>query len=145
MTSDNHDRVDDELLFGLDQMTNILYWYQTRASLRAGAALTEAIDDWIGEHAAEHHHSQPFLDGVDADGDPLGAVLAHLAAAITTLRAARARPGLTFTNAFSEAIAGWVASVTAEHHRSQPFQPVDAAIPAAFVAASETAARSPNG
>ena len=124
MTRGGDDFGGDELLSGLDQMTNIIYWYQTSTStgLRAAAALTEAIDDWIGEHAAEHHHSEPFFSS-DRGDDPLAAVLAHLAAAVAALHTAGARPGLTFTEAFSEAVAGWVAAVAAEYHHSQPFQP----------------------
>ena len=114
----------DVLLSGLEQMTNILYWHQTRSSLPAAVALTEALDDWISEHAAEHRHSQPFLNDDSDGGDPFGAALAHLAAAVTTMHATGARPLLTLTDAFTEAIAGWVAAVTAEHHHSQPLQTV---------------------
>lgn len=120
----------DGLLGALDQLTNAVYWYQVRHPLNAATALTEAIDDWISEHAAEHHHSQPFTtttgtdvggDG-DGDGDVLAVVLTHFLAAVTDLAASGARPGLTTTAALTEAIAEWATAQSAEHHHDQPFQ-----------------------
>lgn len=116
------DLPDPQLLAALDQFTNALHWYQPRHPLHAGDALAEAIDDWIGEHANEHHHSRPFTDDdPDGAGDPLAAVLTQLLAAFDYLDAGP-RPGLTTTIALAEALDSWAAEQAAEHHHSQPFQ-----------------------
>jgi hypothetical protein len=120
MNQPDNDPPVDLLLAVLDQFTNTIYWYQQRHQLAATDGLVEAIDDWLAEHAAEHHRSQPF-SSITCDGDPLATVLAHLDAAVTTL-AAQDRPGITVAEALTEALDAWTAEQAAEHHHSQPFQ-----------------------
>jgi hypothetical protein len=96
-----------------------LSWLGARADCTAEQAVIEAIDDWLEEHAAEYHESNPFTDATGPD--ELGTVLIHLTAAVTHLRR-HDRPDLTVTTAVSEALHVWAAELSAEHHRSQPFQ-----------------------
>ena len=112
---------DDVLLGALDQLTNIIYWHHRHGAVTAVNAVAEALDDWLAEHAAEHHQSEPFADDDDPD-DPLGTVFAHLAAAVTDLTGRKVRPGLTVTEAFTEALVEGVAATAAEHNHSEPLQ-----------------------
>jgi hypothetical protein len=109
----------DDLLAALDHFTNAVCWLGARAECTADQAVIEAVDDWLGEHAAEYHQSNSFTDATGPDD--LGTVLIHLAAAVTHLRRHH-RPDLTVTTALSEALHEWAAELSAEHHRSQPFQ-----------------------
>lgn len=110
----------DALLAALDQLTNAVYWYSERQPLTATAALVEALDDWIGAQAAEHHRSTPFAE-YTSDDDDLAITLIHLLAAVQHLHST-ARPDLTVTAALTEAIDEWAAAQAAEHHFSEPFQ-----------------------
>ena len=114
----------DGLLSALDQLTNALHWYRDRhASLTAADALVEAVDDWLAEHAAEHHQSTPYRPGThdNEQADPLGVLLDVLQAAIRALDGPGERPGVTFTAALIEAIEEWNVTSAAEHHASAPF------------------------
>jgi hypothetical protein len=120
MTDPDNDPPVDGLLAALDQFTNTIYWHQHRHHLNAAAALVEAIDAWLAEHAAEHNRSEPFSD-LTRDGDPLATMLVHLDAAAATLTA-RERPELSVALALTEALDNWTAEQATEHHHSQPFQ-----------------------
>ena len=123
----------DELLEALDQLTNTLS--AVGAQLDATDAIAEAVDDWVGEHAAEHHHSEPFAAhaaehhhsepfAAHVDGEePLAAALRQLLAAVPILDQTAHRPGITVASALTEALAEWNARTAAELNRSQPFQP----------------------
>ena len=110
-----------QLLGALDQFTNALHWYHDRQPLDPAEALTEALDTWIGEHAAEHHHSEPFAAPATAPPDRLAAVLTQLVAAVEHL-ATGPRPDLITAVAIAEALDAWAAEQAAEHHHSLPFQ-----------------------
>ena len=112
----------DELLSALDQLTNTVYWLNQRHPITATQAIVEALDDWIAEHAAEHHQSQSFLDGASTSDDPVGIALTHLLAAVAALSRTD-RPLLDVGRAFTEAIGDWVAATTAEHHFSDAAHP----------------------
>jgi hypothetical protein len=48
--------------------------------------LAESIDDWLAEHSAEHHHSQPFhTSSGHRAADVLAATVERLQAAVTVL------------------------------------------------------------
>lgn len=111
----------DVLLGALDQLTNIVYRYRGHSAGTAVKAVAQALDDWLAEHAAEHHQSETFADHDDPN-DPLGTVFAHLVAAVSDLTGRGLRPEVTVTEAFTEALAEWVASTAAEHNHSEPFQ-----------------------
>ena len=113
---------DDDLLAVLDQFTNTIYWYRDRYPLDADTALVEALGDWVSEHSAEHHHSQPFTVAAGAGTDPVAAVLTHFLAAVAHLAASGDRAGLTVTTALTEALGEWATAHAAEHHHDQPFQ-----------------------
>jgi hypothetical protein len=108
---------DDELLAALDQLTDALHWLSARTAYRAADALTDAIADWL----ADNSHT---TDDSVADQQQRAAGLSDALAALTV-----AFDGLdgndadrTVEAALAEAINQWVAAVSAEHHRSEPFQ-----------------------
>lgn len=116
--------VDDDLLSALDQVTNTIYWHNGRHRLDAGAALSEAIGDWISEHSSEYHQSQPFTYAT-SEIDALGAILNHFLAAVAHLSTSGARPRLSTCTALTEALVEWANSNASEHHHDQPFQRSD--------------------
>jgi hypothetical protein len=97
---------DDELLAALDQFTNTLYWLRARTSYTAAQAFAEALDDWtadLGGGLPEDHRGE----------DDLGASLVAFA---------EATKSVSTTAMLAEALTGWTSAVSAEHHRSVPFQ-----------------------
>jgi hypothetical protein len=108
---------DDELLAALDQLTDAVHWLSVRTAYRAAEALSEAITDWLADN------SHPIDDSV-ADEPRRAGGLGDAVAALTV-----AFDGLdgndadrTVERALAEAINQWVAAVSAQHHRSEPFQ-----------------------
>jgi hypothetical protein len=101
-----NDHGSDRLLTALDRLATTSR--QPGEHPRADIALTQAIDHWVGLHAAEHNQSQRYTS-VDDRGDPLGTCIAHLVAAVGHLTRT-ARPGLTVPGALCEAIEDWIAN-----------------------------------
>ncbi|WP_420451975.1 hypothetical protein [Ilumatobacter sp.] len=92
----------DHGLVALDRFVSAIYWADDDITLEA--ALTEAIDDWIAQAAAEYNDSEPFVTG--QGNDPLARSLIDLVAAVERL-AAGARPGLSVASAVGEALDDW--------------------------------------
>jgi hypothetical protein len=101
------DPSDDELLGALDQFTSTEYWLRARTDYTAAHALAEALDDWTAQTDGR------LPDEHERDGD-LGANLVAFAAAT--------RSQSTKTT-LAAALANWTSTISAEHHRSLPFQP----------------------
>jgi hypothetical protein len=97
---------DDELLAAFDQFTNTLYWLRAHTDYTAAQALADALDDWTADIGDVPPEERPG----DAD---LGASLVAFASA--------ARSGSTATM-LADALTGWSSAISAEHHRSIPFQ-----------------------
>lgn len=69
--------LDDDLLEVLDRLTTMLRWRDGRSLATTAEVLTDAVGDWIAEHAAEFNRSEPFTS-VSTDSDALAAALGNL-------------------------------------------------------------------
>jgi hypothetical protein len=108
---------DDELLAALDQLTDAVHWLSARTPYRAAEAFSEAITDWLADNSSVAADDSPS-DGLQrAVG--LGDALAALTVAFDGLDGSDADRSVE--RALAEAIGQWVAAVSAEHHRSEPF------------------------
>lgn len=112
---------DDDLLCALDQLTNTVYWCRQRGMpITAGAAILEAVGDWLDSQDPDRDVGVPSVSAEDADGvDPIGVAFQRLGRHIRTQTADRDLACMT--PAFAEALNHWSAAAAAEHHQSTPF------------------------
>jgi hypothetical protein len=108
---------DDELLAALDHLTDAVHWLSARTPYSAAEALSEAITDWLAD---DSHTTDDRVADEPRRAGGLSDALAALTVAFDRLDGEDADRAVE--RALAEAITQWVAAVSAEHHRSEPFQ-----------------------
>lgn len=101
-----HEQCSDELLDALDQFMNTLYWLRARTGYTAAQALAEALED------SPIATDNGLADERKRDGDPADGVFAL---AVSTDQGSA-------TAMLADALIRWSSAISAEHHRSMPFQ-----------------------
>jgi len=101
--------LNDNLLEVLDRLTTKLRWRGSRSLQTTAEVLTDAVEDWVAQHAVEFNRSEPFAS-VPTTSDVLAAALRNLIEAVHVLSTSRARPELDLSTALTEALDEWLSS-----------------------------------